>query len=133
MNVPSLKLKKYFAIIGLILLIFIIPIKLSRFLNIALNEFIINNSPSLLGPSGLLFIILGSKGRFAKLSLLQATSLTLIIALLLELSQLVFRIKIISNNLYTFDIVDLLLSIVSIFFSYIIASFLIFKYRKENS
>lgn len=61
MNVLSFKLKKYFAIIGLILLIFIIPIKLSRFLNVELNEFIINNSPSLLGPSGLLFIILGVK------------------------------------------------------------------------
>ncbi|MCK4359770.1 MAG: hypothetical protein KAW92_13725 [Candidatus Cloacimonetes bacterium] len=133
MNVLSFKFKKYFAIIGLILLIFIIPIKLSRFLNVELNEFIINNSTSLLGPSGLLFIILGSKGRFAKLSLFQATLLTLIIALLLELSQLVFRIKIIRSNLFTFDIVDLLLSIVSIFFSFIIASFLIFKYQKEDS
>lgn len=82
-------------------------------------------APSVLGPAGLLFLMLSSSGRLARLSLFQTTLLAGVIALGIEFAQFLPRPGILEKLYYTFDWLDVLASILSIFAGYIIARVII--------
>lgn len=78
-------------------------------------------APSLLGPSGLLFLLLSSPGRLSKLTLVQRAILVGAISVGLELAQLLPRPGILARVRYTFDVLDLLAMVVSVSVSAAIA------------
>lgn len=125
MKLQSAKSKVLFCIFGSILWLSIIPIKLVRFIDSDIINTINNNGASSLGSAGLLFMILGSKGRLSALTLSQATIFTIIIALSLEFLQLIFRFGVISLSLYRFDILDIVATLFGIFIAYLLSRYII--------
>jgi hypothetical protein len=66
--------KRLFGWIGTISLVLIIPVKAMRWMDESLALKILTDiAPSVLGPAGLLFLMLSSSGRLARFSLLQTT------------------------------------------------------------
>ena len=99
--------------VGAVLLLLIIPVKLFRH-GSAAGQVWVGVAPSLLGPSGLLFILLSSRGR---LSRLPATHLAILVGAAsvgLELVQMLPRPGILARVRYTFDALDLVATVVSI-------------------
>ena len=86
-------------------------------------------APSLLGPAGLLFLLLSGSGRLSKLSLLQKTFLVGTLAVVLELLQLCPRPGLLGYVHYTFDYFDLIASLVSIAAAYLVARAMIQRSR----
>jgi hypothetical protein len=82
-------------------------------------------APSLLGPAGLLFLILSSSGRLSRLTLMQISFLVAVIAFGLEFIQLIPRSGILAKVHYTFDWLDIIASGVSVCLSYAVARFII--------
>lgn len=78
-------------------------------------------APSLLGPSGLLFLVLSSQGRLSKLTVAQTTLLVGAISVGLELAQLLPRPGILNRVRYTFDVLDLLATLAAVGASSVIA------------
>ena len=114
--------KRLFGWIGLICLLLIIPVKAIRFVDEATaNTLFVGIAPSLLGPAGLFFLTLSSSGRLSHLTLLQVAVLVAVIALGLEFAQLLPRPGIVAKVHYTFDWLDILASVFSIYVSYLVA------------
>ncbi len=117
-----------FGWIGLSCLLLIIPIKAIRFTDVGvIHAIFVGIGPSLLGPAGLMFIILSSSGKLAQLTLLQVAILAGVIALGLEFAQLLPRPGILAKVHYNFDWLDILATVVSISLSYLLAIFMISK------
>lgn len=107
--------------IGAVCLLLIIPIKLFRLAPANTVSLAIDIAPSILGPSGLLFLLLSSTGKLSRLSLLQTTLLAAGIALGLEFAQLIPRPRLLAYAMYTFDPLDLGASLLSIAAAYGVA------------
>ena len=118
----QVKLRRLFGWMGTTCLLLIIPIKIIRWEggNIAASIFI-GITPSILGPAGLLFLLLSDSGRFSKATLLQPTLLVTGVALGLEFAQLIPRPGILERIKYTFDWLDIWSSLVSVFIGYLVA------------
>lgn len=106
--------------IGAVLLLLIIPVKLLRYSSAA-GSAAVGVAPSLLGPSGLLFLLLSSPGRLTRLTVAQAALLVGAISVGLELVQLLPRPGILHRVQYTFDILDLIATLVAVGVSSVIA------------
>jgi uncharacterized membrane protein len=104
------------------LLLGILPIKLVRFEDRATTNFLIGIAPSVLGPAGLLFLLLSSTGRISRLSLLQVTLLVATLSVTLELMQLLPRPGILAHVHYTFDYYDLAATVLSVVMAYAVSA-----------
>jgi uncharacterized membrane protein len=111
-----------FGWMGTVLLLGIIPIKLVRFEHHATTSFAIGVAPSVLGPAGLLFLLLSSPGRMSRLSLLQVTLLVAALSVALEFMQLLPRPGILAHVHYTFDYWDLGATLLSVVMAYAISA-----------
>lgn len=120
------KLSRLFGRMGTICLLLIIPIKVIRLAegHTAASIFI-GIAPSILGPAGLLFLLLSSSGKLSKLTLLQLTLLVMGVALGLEFAQLIPRPGILARIKYTFDWLDVWSGFLSVVIGYLIARHLI--------
>ena len=127
-------LKRLFGWIGTISLVLIIPVKAMRWMDETLALKILTDiAPSVLGPAGLLFLMLSTSGRLARLSLLQTTLLVGVIALGFEFAQLLPRPGILAKLYYTFDWLDVIASLLSIIIGYVFARVIIrTKTRTDN-
>ena len=130
----QVKLRRLFGWMGTICLLLIIPVKVIRWAggNIAVSTFI-GIAPSLLGPAGLLFLLLSDSGRFSKLTLLQLTFLVTGVALGLEFVQIIPKSGILERVKYIFDWLDIWSSLVSVFIGYLIAHYLRRHSRWSNN
>jgi len=99
--------------IGLVLLLLIIPVKLLRY-GSAAGQVLVGVAPSLLGPSGLLFILPSSRGKVSQLTVTQLGILVGTVSVGLEMAQLVPRPGILARVHYTFDVLDLVATVVSV-------------------
>jgi hypothetical protein len=106
--------------VGATLLLLIIPVKLLRYTSVA-GSVAIGVAPSVLGPSGLLFLVLSSPGPLSRLTVTQTAALVGAISVGLELVQLLPRPGILSRVRYTFDVLDLLATVAAVGVSFIIA------------
>lgn len=118
--IRSLKAKKIFGYIGLILWLLIIPIKLNRYSNLRIIETLIDNLPSFLGAAGLFLVLLSNKGKLSKLTVVKSAIIAIVISVLIELIQLLPRPGILSYVVYTFDYFDTLFSIIGVVIFYMI-------------
>lgn len=117
-----------FGWMGSLCLFLIIPVKATRFFNEDMaNSFLVGILPSILGPIGLLFLILSSPGKLSSLTLVQASLLVAFIATGLELTQLLHRPGILAAVHYTFDWFDIVASLISVFLGYIVGVILMRK------
>jgi hypothetical protein len=92
LNIEKNSVKIFFGWLGTIILLLIIPLKVFRFFGISyLSKLIIGIAPSLLGPAGLLFLILSSKSKHFNLSIIQSSILVSLLAIGLEFAQLLPR------------------------------------------
>ncbi len=99
--------------VGAALLLLIIPVKLLRYWPTT-GQILVGVAPSLLGPSGVLFLLLSSPGRSSKLTPVQMAILIGAISVGLELAQLLPRPGILAMASYTFDVLDLLATVLSV-------------------
>lgn len=106
--------------VGAALLLLIIPVKLLRYSSAAGN-LAIGVAPSLLGPSGLFFLLLSSPGRLSKLTVVQTSILAGAISVGLELVQLLPRPGILNTVRYTFDVLDVVATLAAVGVSSVIA------------
>lgn len=104
--------------IGAVCLLLIIPIKLLRIFTSTGAIPAVGFAPSILGPPGLLFLLLSSTGRLSRLTLTQTTLLVGAIAVVLEFMQLLPRPGILARVSYTFDPLDLAASLCSLVIAY---------------
>ena len=121
------KKKRIFGWIGTICLLLIIPIKLLRISDVHAIALVIGVAPSILGPAGLLFLLLSSTGRLSRLTVFQTTLLAGVIAVGLELIQLLPRPGILAHVRYTFDLLDLGATILSLVVAYGVARVMLGK------
>ncbi|HEU4334042.1 MAG TPA: hypothetical protein VFT32_06055 [Candidatus Eisenbacteria bacterium] len=105
--------RRILSYIGLALLLLIIPVKLIRY-GSAAGQVLVGVAPSVLGPSGLLFIVSSSRGRLSQLTVPQLAILVGAASIGLELAQLLPRPGILERVHYTFDISDLIATAVSV-------------------
>ena len=120
------RIKKLFGWFGTIILLLIIPTKVFRFLQIInVPPVWIGIIPSLLGPAGLLFLILSSKSKYLNLSIFQSAVLVSVIAVVLEFAQLLPRPGFLRYIHYTFDPLDVISSLISVIVAYFAAKILI--------
>lgn len=110
--------------IGLALLLLIIPVKLLRY-GSAAGQVLVGVAPSLLGPSGLLFILASSRGRLSRLTVTQMGILVGAASIGLELAQLLPRPGILARVHYTFDVLDLGATVVSVGVAALVAGILL--------
>jgi hypothetical protein len=96
--------------IGVIFWVLILPAKGAQRFDLGINPTVIGVAPSLLGPAGLLLVILSSDGRFARLTLGRATLIAGTIALGLEFAQIVPLVR----RIYTFDWPDVAATLLSL-------------------
>lgn len=126
------KLKILFGWLGTIILLLLILIKVFRFFEIGyISKIIIGIAPSLLGPAGLLFLILSSKSKYLKLSINQLSIIISIMAIGLEFAQLLPRPGILKYIHYTFDWLDIISSLTSVIIAYLVAKILIKIYTSN--
>jgi hypothetical protein len=115
--------KRLFGWIGLIALLLIIPIKAIRCVDETTSStLLVGIAPSLLGPAGLFFLMLSGSGKLSRLTRPRAAILVAIIALALEFAQLLPRPGVLAKIHYTFDWLDVLAGLLSIYVSYLVAS-----------
>jgi len=127
-TILSNRTKRLFGWIGAICLLLIIPIKAIRWVDLSTTANIfIDIAPSILGPAGLLFLVL-SGSRLARLTLLQTTLLTGAIAIGLEFIQLIPRPGIIEKVHYTFDWLDIAATLISVSVGFVVARFISHNY-----
>lgn len=111
-----------FGWIGAVLLLLIIPFKAARWFDgMAWGSAVIGIMPSVLGPSGLYFLLLSGGGRLARLTVKQTAVGTAVLSLALEFAQLLPRPGILSAVQYTFDWLDVAATLVSVAVSYALA------------
>ncbi len=125
--------KRVFGLIGTILLLLIIPVKLFRWIDqAALGAAISGVAPSLLGPSGLLFLLLSGSGRLSRLTLSQIAVIVSFVSLGLEFAQLLPRPGFLAQVRYTFDWYDVAATLASVVLSYWIARLLARRHTLEG-
>lgn len=134
----NLKLNHYsrkhlFAWIGSICLLLIIPVKAIRWVDTSVAKTFIGIAPSVLGPAGLLFLIISSSGSLSRLILLQKTIIVAVIALGLEFAQLLPRPGIFAMVRYTFDYLDVIASLVSVSLAYVVVRFVIIEKKWQEN
>ena len=112
----------FFGWMGTVLLLGIIPIKLVRFEHHGATSLAIGVAPSVLGPAGLLFLLLSSTGWISRFSLLQVTLLVATLSVTLEFMQLLPRPGILARVHYTFDYYDLAATVLSVVMAYAISA-----------
>ena len=122
----SNKTTQLFGWLGLICLLLIIPVKAIRWVNVSTTiSTVIGIAPSILGPAGLLFVILSSSGsRLVRLTLFQTTLLVGAIAIGLEFIQLIPRPGILARAHYTFDWLDIAATLLSVSVGFVVARFI---------
>jgi hypothetical protein len=123
---------RVFGWLGMVLLFGILPIKLFRFVHHGAGNLVIGIAPSILGPAGLLFLLLSSSGRVSRWSLRQIALVVALVAVALELAQLIPRHGILARAHYTFDYGDLIASLASVAVAYIVAAMLLRKLRSAS-
>ncbi|MEX2116718.1 MAG: hypothetical protein WEB37_07520 [Bacteroidota bacterium] len=132
-TIISNRSKRAFGWIGASCLLLIVPVKALRWTDQLIPSTIIGISPSILGPAGLLFLILSSTSpKLAHLTLLQTTLLVGAVAIGLEFIQLLPRPGILENVHYTFDWLDVAATLFSISLGYVLARLLIYSMRPSN-
>jgi hypothetical protein len=107
--------------IGLVLLLLIIPVKLLRY-GPASGQVLVGVAPSLLGPSGLLLMLPSSRGKVSQLTVTQLGILVGAVSVGLELAQLLPRPGILARVHYTFDVLDLVATVVSVSIAALVAA-----------
>ena len=133
MSVANREQARLFGWIGSLCLLLIIPIKAIRFLSEESGRtLLVGIAPSLLGPAGLLFLILSSSGRLSRLPLLDLALLVAGIALGLEFAQLLPRPEVLAWLFYTFDWLDVVASVLSLMVGYSVASWVLNKKLPER-
>ena len=125
--------KRIFGWIGLLCLLSLISIKAIRLVHSGVGETIIGIAPSILGPPGLLFLVLSSSGKFSRLTLAQAMTLVTIIALALEFAQLLPRPGILSKVQYTFDWLDVVSTLGSLTVAFVVAALMLNKIQRRQA
>ncbi len=120
METISTKTRNLFGWMGTVCLLLILPIKLIRYSPAAETSLLVGIAPSILGPPGLLFLLLSSTGKLSRLTTFQATLVTGAVAVGLELVQLLPRPGILARVHYTFDPLDLGASLLSLLAAYIV-------------
>jgi hypothetical protein len=110
--------------VGVVLLLLIIPIKLLRY-GSAGRQTLVGVAPSLLGPSGLLFLLLSDPGRLSKLTVAQMGMFVGALAVGLELVQLAPRPGILARVRYTFDVLDVVATLVSVSVGSVVAGLML--------
>jgi hypothetical protein len=110
---------------GMVLLLGILPIKLARFEQHGASSFAIGVAPSVLGAAGLLFLLLSSTGRLARLSLLRVTVLVAALSVTLELLQLLPRPGVLARIHYTFDTFDLAGTVLGVAMAYMVSAWIL--------
>jgi uncharacterized membrane protein len=95
------------------------------------TKLIIDIAPSILGPAGLLFLVLSSSSKWLNRSLLQSTFLVAFTALALEFMQLLPRPGFLKHLHYTFDWSDVISSIISLTISYVVAKIVIYYFQNK--
>lgn len=114
-------------------MLLIVPVKAIRFVDeTTVSTIVVGIAPSILGPAGLLFLILSSSGRLSRLTLVQVTSLVAVIALGLEFAQLLPRPGILAKAHYTFDWLDVIASGFSVCVGYLVASLMTNKKGRNH-
>jgi hypothetical protein len=117
--------------IGVVLLLLIIPVKLLRY-GSAAGQVFIGVAPSLLGPSGLVFMLPSSRGKLSQLTVPQVGILVGVVSVGLELVQLAPRPGILARVHYTFDVLDLVATIVSVSVATLVAGLVLRGDRRAN-
>ena len=112
--------QRMFGYVAVVLLLLIIPVKLLRY-GSAAGQIVVGVAPSLLGPAGLLFLLLSSPGRLSKLTAVQMGILVGAVSVSLEVVQLVPRPGILGRVRYTFDVLDLVATLVSVSVAAVVA------------
>jgi hypothetical protein len=120
-NRSSIANERIFGWAGMALLSAILLIKLLRLAHHGESSVAFGVAPSILGPAGLLFLLLSSTGSISRLSLGQVTVVVTAIAVTLELVQLLPRPGVFARAHYTFDPVDLVASVISTAMAYAVA------------
>ena len=92
-------MKRIYGYIGLTCWLLILPAKLARRFDWGVPDAVLNVAPSLLGPAGLLLVLLANDRRLARLTIAQAALLAAAIGLAVEFVQLVPNVR----PLYRFD------------------------------
>jgi hypothetical protein len=128
------KVKLLFWWMGSICLLLIIPIKAIRWVHLNwATTLMVGIAPSVLGPAGLLFLILSSSGRLSRLALVHITLLVATIAFGLEFAQLIPRPGILARVHYTFDWLDVVASGFSVCVGYVVARHITNKKVKDHN
>ncbi len=104
------RLKRLYGWLGVICWALILPAKVARHFDVGINPAIIGPAPSLLGPAGLLLVILSSEHRLAHLTLTRATVLAGTIALGFEFVQTLPLVR----RIYRFDWLDVVATLFSL-------------------
>ena len=126
-------LKRTFGWIGLVCWMLIVPVKAARRFHLGISPTAIGIAPSLLGPAGLLFVILSSEHRLARLTLTQATLIAGAIALGLEFAQLLPRPGLLARVRYTFDWLDVMATLFSLSAAALVSAFLRRRYQQGRT
>ena len=132
-RIQTKKVKRLYGWIRTICLLLIIPVKAIRWVDIGANKTMIGVAPSFLGPAGLFFLILSSTGKLSRLTLIQASIVTGVIALGLEFAQLLPRPGILARVKYTFDWLDVVTSLISLVIAYLITRLIITKNKRTST
>lgn len=117
--------------IGALLLLLLIPVKLLRF-GSAAGQVWLDLAPSLLGPLGLFFFLTSAGGKLARLTVPQMAILVGVVAVGLELVQLVPRPGILARVRYTFDVLDLVASVLSVALGALVVGAMIHRGRSKH-
>jgi hypothetical protein len=115
-------LRPIFGVLGAALLFLIIDVKAVRWAHLSRStSLLVGVAPSLLGPAGLIFLVLSSAGRLSRWPLLKIVSLAAVVSLALEFVQALPRPGILRHVHYTFDWYDLAATVVSVLLAYLVA------------
>lgn len=122
------RLKRIYGWIGVICWVLILPVKEARRFDLGIDPMVIGFAPSLLGPAGLLLVLLSSERRFARLTIGEAALMAGTVALALELAQVLPFVR----RIYTFDWVDVAATLFSIVAGAMIGAGLRRRYRAAS-
>ena len=128
---PQGRKQRILGYVGLALLLLIIPVKLVRYWSTA-GQILVGVAPSLLGPPGFLFLLVSSPGRLSRLTVVQMGLLVGAVSVVLELIQLIPRPGILRTVRYTFDVLDLLATILSVSVATAIAGMMLRGWRSSR-
>ena len=124
----SQRLKRIYGWIGVICWVLILPVKEARRFDLGIDPMVIGFAPSLLGPAGLLLVLLSSERRFARLTIGEAALMAGTVALGLEFAQVLPLVR----RIYTFDWLDVAATLFSIVAGAMISAGLRRRYRAAS-